>query len=173
MKNDFTPDDAFIAAVGIRLRACRREDLVALEWMGLFTRDRDLIRTTFDQQRAGAARMLLAIANDFPIAQVWLDFAQRGCAECPCLWALRVFPPLRGLGIGTWLITAAEHVARNYGATDIELGVERGNSSALRMYARLGYRSVGPRIGSLVGCPGVPPTDALDLQVMRKPLLCG
>jgi ribosomal protein S18 acetylase RimI-like enzyme len=133
----------FTACVGLQLRPCRESDLQALEWMGLYTRHRDIIHDTFRQQQAGTALMLLAESSGFPLAQAWLDFGHRGSVRRPTLWAVRVFPPLQGYGIGAWIISAAEMAARTRGARDIQLGVEPENTPALRFYERLGYRAVG------------------------------
>jgi GNAT superfamily N-acetyltransferase len=159
----------FTACVGLQLRRCRENDLRALEWMGLYTRHRNIIQDTFRQQQAGRALMLLAVSSGFPLAQAWLDFGHRGSVRRPLLWAVRVFPPLQGHGIGAWIISAAEKAARARGARDIQLGVEPENTPALRLYERLGYRAVGhPKIESTRGESDH--VEAATLQLMEKPL---
>jgi GNAT superfamily N-acetyltransferase len=160
----------FTACLDIHLRHCRQEDLLALEWMGLYTRDRAIIHDTFRQQRAGSALMLLAVANDVPLAQAWLDFNGRGSKQCPSLWAVRVFPPLQGCGIGAWIIASAEDAARARGASDIKLEVEPENTLALRLYARLGYRPVGWKPKRGFGVANERRAPAVDLQIMQKVL---
>ena len=161
----------FTARLGARLRVCREGDLSALEWMGLYTGHRDVIHQTFARQQAGEALMLLGVANDFPVAQVWLDLAGRGSTECPWLWAFRVFPPLQRLGIGSWILGAAEQVARARGARQIELGAEPGNARAVRVYERLGYRAIGPRIElARRGPDGRPLATSVELVIMRRNL---
>jgi GNAT superfamily N-acetyltransferase len=125
------------------LRVCREEDLVPLEWLGLYTPHRGIIAETFASQSRGEALMLLAMANNFPLAQAWLDFARRGSRARPRVWAVRVFPPLQRAGIGTWLIGAVERVAKAQGATSVEIGVEMNNPKARRFYECLGYRLRG------------------------------
>jgi ribosomal-protein-alanine N-acetyltransferase len=51
-----------------------------------------------------------------------------------------VMPGYRGRGIGTDLMSAAERVLNDRGATDIYLEVIEGNHRAQRLYERLGYR---------------------------------
>lgn len=121
-------------------RLCREEDLPALEWMGLFAAHRDIIRTTFQDQTQGRAWMLLGIANDYPVAQAWIDPQLRGSVECPRLWAVRVFPALQGSGIGTGLMRVAEDWIARQGANYAELGVEPENARARGFYERLGYK---------------------------------
>jgi ribosomal protein S18 acetylase RimI-like enzyme len=144
--------------IALALRVCREQDLPALEWMGLYSAQRAVIRATFDQQQRGDGVMLLGIANDFPLAQAWLDFASRGSRQRPRVWALRVFPPLQGLGIGTWMLRAAEQFASSRAAREIEIGVERNNASALGLYQRLGYRLTGVEI------------DGVDQYLLTKAL---
>jgi ribosomal protein S18 acetylase RimI-like enzyme len=129
----------------VRFRACREEDLPALEWMGLHADARDLIEGTFAAQEKGRALMLIAAAGGFPVAQAWIDFAERGAPDCPHLWAVRVFWPLQGAGLGSALMAEAERRAAERGAGQLELGVEPGNDAARRFYRRLGYRPMGMR----------------------------
>ena len=128
--------------VRVRFRSCQEEDLRALEWMGLHSRDRGLIERTFAAQERGEALMLLGDAGGFPVAQAWMDLARRGSRACPHLWAVRVFPPLRGAGLGARLLEEAERRAAALGAGQVELSVECENEAARRFYRRLGYRRV-------------------------------
>src|SRR5438093_11002918 len=63
----------FTVSFPITVRICRREDLPALEWFGLFTEHREIIRETFESQERGEAVMLIADLNGFPIGQVWIN----------------------------------------------------------------------------------------------------
>ncbi|MFL6602267.1 MAG: GNAT family N-acetyltransferase [Steroidobacteraceae bacterium] len=127
-------------------KICRDRDLPALEWMGLFSNQREIIRDTYTRQQRGEALMLLGMSNEYPLAQAWLDFTKRGSWQRPRVWALRVFPPLQGLGIGTWMLRAAEAVAKSRGARELELGVEKTNIDAQRLYDRLGYRATSTEV---------------------------
>ncbi len=53
---------------------------------------------------------------------------------------LSVTEKKRGNGIGTSLIHKAEDYAKELGISDILLHVEKTNTSALRLYERLGYK---------------------------------
>ena len=53
---------------------------------------------------------------------------------------LSVTEEKRGNGIGTSLIHKAEDYAKELGISDILLHVEKTNTSALRLYERLGYK---------------------------------
>jgi GNAT superfamily N-acetyltransferase len=147
------------------MKVCREQDVQALEWTGLFSGHRQIIQDTYNRQQRGEALILLGVANDFPFAQVWLDFTRRGTSQRPRAWALRVLPPLQGLGIGTWMLKAAERVAKQRGAQDIEIGVETDNFDAQRLYERLGYRNSGRE------CEFAPQrAAAIDQYVLSKHL---
>lgn len=158
-------------AISVCLRLCRKEDLPAVEWMGLHTREREIIAEAFAAQERGEQLMLLADANGFPIGQAWLDFARRGSERCPRLWAVRVFPPLQRAGLGEKLMREAERLAAAHGARQVELGVERINPAARRFYRRLGYVPVGSEREvvrySFEGCPL---SMELDQEILRKEL---
>lgn len=59
------------------------------------------------------------------------------------VWAVRVLPPLRGLGIGSMLMTRAETDARARSVEFLELLVEFENQGARDLYTRLGYGVTG------------------------------
>ena len=128
--------------ITVTFRPCRKEDLPALEWMGLHTADRPIIDAAFAAQERREALMLVGESGGFPVAQAWLDVAERGAPERPHLWAVRVFPPLQGAGLGSALMEAAERHAAELGARELELGVEPHNTHARRFYERLGYTPV-------------------------------
>lgn len=126
----------------IRVRQCHEGDLPAMEWHGLFAHDRDAIRETFVAQSRGDAIMLVAVTAGGYAGQIWLDLGRLAIDGTGLLWALRVWPCLRGLGIGTWLLRGAEDTLRRRGFRRAELSVETSNTAALRLYERLGYRAV-------------------------------
>lgn len=153
--------------VPVQFRLAREDDLAALEWMGLFTRQRAIIAEAFEAQQDGRGAMLLAIANDFPIGQVWIDFDR----ETPRFWAVRVFPPLQGVGLGTRLIEEAEACAAARGHEAVELGVEWDNRGAQRFYRRLGYAPVGAEREEVdYTHDDYPMTMVVDQEILRKEL---
>jgi ribosomal protein S18 acetylase RimI-like enzyme len=171
-----TPESGPLQQCTVRLqvtiRTCRRDDLPALEWFGLFTAHRDLIRSAYEGQERGETLMLVAEAQGYPVGQVWIDLTRKGVDATGVLWAVRVFPFLQSLGIGAQLMTAAEAVLRRRGFTRAELGVERDNERAQRFYERLGYSVVGSQQGEYryTTPEGVPVRVSTDLWILRKPL---
>jgi ribosomal protein S18 acetylase RimI-like enzyme len=83
--------------------------------------------------------MLVAVVNEFPVGQVWIDLVKQREQATGILYALRVLPPLQNLGIGTRLIAAVEDLLCKRGYKIVELGVEKDNPDAKRLYERLGY----------------------------------
>jgi GNAT superfamily N-acetyltransferase len=160
-----------IVQLSVEFRLCAEDDLPALEWMGLYTLQREIIRSAFEAQQRGEALMLLAISGGFPVGQVWLDFTRGGGVKRPLLWAMRVFPPLQGRGLGSGLMRRAEALAASRGAEEIELGVERDNEDARRFYERFGYHSVGSSVDEVKFMfEGHPMQMTVDKQIMRKRL---
>ncbi|MFF9196138.1 GNAT family N-acetyltransferase [Streptomyces sp. NPDC014779] len=132
-----------------RIRPCRAEDLALLD-RHLPTPDapgRHAGRLA--RQQAGLGTYLIAWRDGVPAGngQVRWD----GCAapevrarlaDCPELNGLDVREELRGRGIGTALVRAAEALARERGRTHLGLGVADDNPRAAALYARLGYTPV-------------------------------
>jgi ribosomal protein S18 acetylase RimI-like enzyme len=128
----------------VTIRPCRSSDLGALEWHGQFRAHRPLIADAWERHRRGEAVMLVADVAGFPIGQVWLDLDALG-ASALYLWALRVTASMRGLGIGSSLLDAAERIAARSGRVAVELECEHDNTHALGFYRKRGYRATGRR----------------------------
>jgi GNAT superfamily N-acetyltransferase len=72
-----------------------------------------------------------------------------------------VLPPHRGRGIGTALLRALGHEAREQGIERLSLSVERDNPAAA-LYERLGFRPLGRE--------GIALTMVIDLDQPQPPL---
>ena len=132
---------AFVAEVVVRL--CRAEDLGQLEWFGMFRHHREIFADVFARQLRGEVAMLVADLGGFPVGQAWVDLVKRKPEGIGYVWAVRVFPFLRNLGIGSQLMKCAEDVLRHRGFATAEVGVEKSNLDARRFYERLGYLAAG------------------------------
>jgi ribosomal protein S18 acetylase RimI-like enzyme len=133
--------ERFSVPLEVEIRAATETDLPNLEWYGLYSLHRQIMDTAFEAQGRGEVLMLLAVANGFPIGQAWIDFVARADEpQVALIWAVRVFPFLTGGGIGRLLLGAAEAAIRDRGRTTAEIGVEKDNPRARRLYERLGYR---------------------------------
>ncbi|HET8654664.1 MAG TPA: GNAT family N-acetyltransferase [Longimicrobiaceae bacterium] len=166
---------AFEVGLDAEIRLTRQEDLSDLEWFGLYTCHRALIREAFERQESGEMLMLLAEVNDFPAGQLWIDLRRPASLPAAYLWALRVFPVLRGAGLGSRLLEAAERALRRLGVAAVEIGVELDNSRAGALYERRGYR---PLRQERERCEFTAPSGKrvrfpVDMRILRKPLVHG
>ena len=130
----------YILPLEVVIRGTHEDDLEELEWCGLFTHHRELIREAYERQERGEVVMLLAEVNGFPVAQAWVDLRRRAAAAAGFIWAVRVNPLFRSQGIGSRVLTEAEEVIRASGLQAAELGVEKDNPGARNLYERAGYR---------------------------------
>lgn len=156
----------------IIVRPCRESDLRMLEWGGSYRAHRRVIERAFEGHLRGDNPMLVAEAQGFPVAQLWIDLARREDEGVAILWALRVMPGLRALGIGRVLVRCAERLAREWGFAQTEIGVEHDNVGARRLYEHLGYVEVGEEESSIEREEpgGEIVYDALRYAVMRRDL---
>jgi len=135
---------------GLRVDDLTEADLPCLGWSG--TRLHLVsVRRALERVRSGEVEYLAVRApNGDPIAKVGIDRAATPGAGT--LWQMAPIQELRGLGIGTHLISAAENRIRNRGLTVAKLDVEVDNPRAQTLYERLG----GPR--------DKPPTASWDVE---------
>ncbi|PWC36632.1 acetyltransferase [Azospirillum sp. TSO35-2] len=134
----------------VTVRPARETDLPTLEWYGLHTPHREIIAGAYRLQERGDGAMLLADVNGFPAGQICIDFLRKRPSGRATLWALRVFQPFRGLGLGALLLRAAEQVVEQRGVTVAELGVDRDNAGVLPFYERFGYQHCGRERGQFI-----------------------
>lgn len=153
------------------IRLCRIDDLDQLEWFGLFTPHRQLIRDAYKAQQHGDGLMLICELNGFPVGQIWIRLAPQPPGS-GLLWALRVLEPLRGLGLGTRLIAAGETALLRHGCRRAEIGVEKDNPRARHLYERLGYKiDREEKEGqTYVTADGRSETRPIDQWILTKPL---
>lgn len=135
------------ARFGVRLdvviRPCTRADLPALEWMGMFSAQRQRFHSLFAEHQRDELVMLVVEANRIAAGQAWIDLERRRASATAVIWAVRILPVLQRLGIGQRLLLCCEEVARARGCRQVELTVEQDNPGARRLYERLGYQLVG------------------------------
>jgi ribosomal protein S18 acetylase RimI-like enzyme len=162
----------FRLTLDVTIRLCQRADLQALEWFGMFSPMRAVISSAFDRFALGEITMFVAEANHFPVGQVWVDLVKLKTESIGVLWALRVMPPFQNMGIGSHLIVAAERLLENQGYAIAELGVEKNNPHARRLYERMGYQVVKENIEAweFTTPEGESVHSVADEWIMRKRL---
>jgi ribosomal protein S18 acetylase RimI-like enzyme len=96
----------------------------------------DVSRWTMLAAFVGARRVGGAVViDDDPTIDLLRD-----CPGCGLLWDLRVAPEVRGRGIGSALLLAAEDVARQRGARALRVETQQVNVPACRLYQRHAFR---------------------------------
>lgn len=132
----------FSIQADVVIRHATPEDLRRLEWFGLLTPFRETIERAYDRANQGEIIFLVAMFNDFPIGQVWVDVTKLAEDGVGIIWALRVMEPFQNFGIGTRLIQAAEQAIVERDLHTAEISVSFTNLQAKRLYKRLGYQVV-------------------------------
>lgn len=97
---------------------------------------------------AGRRSFLVALDAGRPVGTVvvrWTGVTVEGLGALPEIGSLAVVPAVRGRGIGTRLVAAAEQRVRERGGSAAVLLVAESNDGARRLYERLGYRDTGRR----------------------------
>ena len=120
-------------------------DLTALEWGGEYQHFRSVFRHAYAEAQASRRWMLVAEAGGQVVGQIFVQLysSQRQFADGgrrAYLYAFRVRPDFRGLGIGTELMRAAETRLTEHGFHEAVIAVNKDNPEARRLYERLGYR---------------------------------
>lgn len=173
------PPHSFIFSVRlpVTIRPAERDDIMKLEWYGTYASARNGIRRAFMEQAQGRRLMLVADINGFPVAQVYLQFSASNPeiadgVHRAYLYAFRVIEHLRGCGIGTHLLAAAERELIQRGFSLVVLQVAKTNHAALRLYQRNGYQVIGEEAGiwSYIDHRGVTQNVNEPVWVMNKKL---
>ncbi len=135
-------DENFSVYLDAVIRPCRQKDLPDLEWFGLLSDYRELIQRAYRRQEKGEVVVLVAAVNAFPAGQVCIDLVKKANEGIGVIWAIRVIPPLQRTGIGTRLLDRAEKILSGRGFQWAEIGVDKDNEDAKRLYERIGYQVV-------------------------------
>ncbi|MCJ1715728.1 GNAT family N-acetyltransferase [Curtobacterium sp. VKM Ac-2922] len=132
MSDDVTSD--LVEGASARVRQLRPEDIELVAAREPPTRN--YVRAAAAQQEAGELVVLVAWNGAVPVGSV--EVTREPVPEAR---NLRVDEDMRGRGVGTMLLRAAEHLALPAGA--IRVGVSDDNDGARRLYRRLGYVPIG------------------------------
>lgn len=128
----------------IIIRRATSEDIPQLEWGGEFWRLRERFEDAYRLQQAGRRYFLVADLNGYPVGRIIVQFMRGNSLHANgegrgYLYSLQVMEPLRGLGIGTRMIRAAEEVLIEKDFAWATIAVAKDNAGARRLYERLGY----------------------------------
>lgn len=137
----------------VQIRHMEKQDLPALEWDGEFSHYRDVYKEEFLRSLNGESVLWVAETPDVGvIGQVFiqLNAARQELANGlsrAYMYALRIKPPFRNLGLGTRMIKFVEMDLVNRKYCWLTLNVGKTNYAARRLYTRLGYRVVTHEAG--------------------------
>jgi ribosomal protein S18 acetylase RimI-like enzyme len=121
------------------IRDCRKSDLHHLLWFGMFYEHKEIIEGAFEKHENGELLFMVCEINNFPVGQLWVDFKKSKQPETGHLWAFRVLDPFQGIGIGRRMLKSAENVLLSKGFRYAEMGVEKNNLRAKKLYEQFGY----------------------------------
>lgn len=138
----------------IIIRQMEKADLPALEWEGEYIHFRPMFERAYRRAIEGMAVQWVAILpSSQMLGQVFVqlkssrnEMLMNGRAYA-YLYAVRVRPEYRNIGLGSRLMHVAEMdlIYRGYGFAT--LNVARDNPKGIRFYERLGYQIVGEEEG--------------------------
>jgi len=116
----------------------RRTESATALWFGLFTRRRSALLAGGD--------VIALLTGDPAVAVAVLTLRPNVCYDGPValLDELYVTPQLRGRGLGSALLAAAEAKTRRGGGELLEINVDGDDTGARRFYERHGYVNSEP-----------------------------
>lgn len=81
-----------------------------------------------------------------PVGQIWLALSRPGRPGTGFVYNLLVHPEYRGRGYGRAIMLVAESEIASCGVTSLALDVFARNTTAVRLYANLGYKTVSQQM---------------------------
>ncbi len=103
----------------------------------------------WQRKLAGELDMYLATINDFPIARIWLNWTKQASDGIGEISSLAVMPPFQGNKIGTNLINFAEDIFSQKALKISQIGIDKPNFRAQKLYEKQGYVRVREEQDSL------------------------
>jgi ribosomal protein S18 acetylase RimI-like enzyme len=132
----------------IQIRHLRKDDLPGLEWEGEFIHFRPMFERAYRRIEVGEGLVWVAAYQQKMIGQVFVQL-RSGRNELvdghsrAYLYAIRVRPEYRNLGLGSRLMYITENDLIWRGYQFSTLNVAKENFAGLRFYERHGYQKVG------------------------------
>ncbi|WP_281690566.1 GNAT family N-acetyltransferase [Pseudonocardia thermophila] len=123
------------------IRPLTTDDLPSCTWSGTPTHLRYVRAELARADRGEIDYLALCPPSDLPVGLAYIDWT--GDEDVGTIAQLTIHPALRGCGLGTFLVRAAEERIRARRRNRAELAVETTNRRARALYDRLGYRAYG------------------------------
>ena len=103
--------------------------------------------------RAGGEVVGYGLAHVMPAAGSWVGDTWQTGERVGEIESLAVLPAWRGQGIGTRLLDGLEAALAGAGVADLVIGVLPGNTAAIRLYQRRGFRPTWSYLSRFAGRP--------------------
>ena len=135
------------------IRQAVEADLPALEWDGEYTHFRRLYADVYNGVIHHNALMWIAelpgtgLVGQLFISLISSRFELADGQTRAYVYGFRVKPDYRSQGVGTAMMEIIEEDLHRRGFSRVTLNVSKENTSARRLYERLGYRVVGNEAG--------------------------
>lgn len=132
----------------LQIRHASKADLPALEWEGQYAHFRRLYDAAYRTTQNGKGLMWVAdLPGEGIIGQAFVQFfASRSeladGINRAYIYAIRVRPAYRGMGVGSYLMNVVEGDLSERGFHTVTLNVAQDNPDARRLYERMGYRVI-------------------------------
>lgn len=134
---------------GYSIRPLRPVDALDLEWEGEYTHFRRVYARAFERAAAGRAVLWgLEDAGGELVGQLFVllhnekDPQMADGSLAAFIHSFRIRPQHRNRGLGTQLLRLAEADLLERGFRFVSLNVAQDNPAAMRLYLRLGYRTL-------------------------------
>jgi ribosomal protein S18 acetylase RimI-like enzyme len=131
-------------ASSINIRRVRRSDLHALEWDGEYIHFRKVYQHSFKEAERGDRILLVAESEGILIGQIFIhlnavNLGTNLSEPTAYLYSFRVREAYRGQGVGSKLLSHAEHTLRELGFRVAVIAVSKSNDRALDLYQKWGF----------------------------------
>lgn len=137
----------------VTIRSINQDELIDMEWEGEYSCFRRIYAETYNRMIAGLANIIVSVTEaSCIIGQVCLQYDSNrkeladGVSRA-YLFAFRIRPEYRNLGIGSKMLAYCENELVEKGFTYLTLNVAKENTSAIRLYQRKGFKIVAPEPG--------------------------
>jgi GNAT superfamily N-acetyltransferase len=87
----------------------------------------------------GEIHRLVAVAGDYPIGNIRLEFTKYGDPELAQVEELAVAPPFRGLDVADKLMECISNIAREKGVKTLQVQLQRSESRVVNYYKEQGF----------------------------------
>lgn len=97
------------------------------------------LSSDIEKMGKGEVHRLVAVAGDYTIGNIRLEFNKYGDPELAQIEELAVAPPFRGLDVADKLMECISNVAREKGVKNLQVQPQRSESRVVNYYKKQGF----------------------------------